>query len=554
MISSRQAGLLLCWIAVLCLGQVAVAQQGPEWGAPPAGKPEAGGVEWASGGKHIPLGDRGDQKVTFPPTTRPIAVIGNEFYDLAAGRPLLKLVGEYDHTATAMSGDGRYFAATVQDRKKVCVWSLETGQRILLVEAGGPSVIDVKWVGIGAGGMLLVCVHNKEIGGAIETWDIEKRIRLRAERHSGSADKICITPDGRFMAAVQDKQVRIYDVRSGAVVATMRNPQINEAVTMPNPQGGPAIARPPRAVDAVFLYAWAKALTFTPSGKELAMVTTHPSLRLIVWSNSGDIVFNEAIVCPQFTIHNETLAANADGSLFLLGGGLVDRKARRIVCTLPMPWANKIRPHFVDKDRVFMPTGDSSRASTLELITLPVAAIQKSIDVMLNPKVAALLRPGDTISIKSDITNVRFDDPENTRKQLEEALAARLAQDGFKVGPGREVTLTLKYQEEAGERLKVVEQSSPFDRNGRDTGRTAEESKGYIVLDLRAKSVEKPLWTSRGQAGSASSFREEVTDQSVRTSMLKNLQAKIRTLEMPYFIPADPQLVSLPLNQGKAEQ
>ena len=45
---------------------------------------------------------------------------------------------------------------------------------------------------------------------------------------------------------------------------------------------------------------------------------------------------------------------------------------------------------------------------------------------------------------------------------------------------------------------------------------------------------------------SARSFREEITDATVRKSMLEHLAKQLSGLDMPYFIPKAKETVALP--------
>ena len=97
-----------------------------------------------------------------------------------------------------------------------------------------------------------------------------------------------------------------------------------------------------------------------------------------------------------------------------------------------------------------------------------------------------------------------------------------------------------------GENLKIIDSATPFDR-GRDTGRTATESKGTAVVLLKVKGYDTPVWKQSLEAQSGRSFREEINDATLRQSMVENLTREVKGLEVPYFIPGDRKLLPLPV-------
>ena len=76
-----------------------------------------------------------------------------------------------------------------------------------------------------------------------------------------------------------------------------------------------------------------------------------------------------------------------------------------------------------------------------------------------------------------------------------------------------------------------------------------EQTRGVAVIELRVKGQAKPVWSTEDQAHSARSFREEITEESVRKSMLEAMLGKLRELDLPYFLPADGAVKPLPLGE-----
>ena len=144
-----------------------------------------------------------------------------------------------------------------------------------------------------------------------------------------------------------------------------------------------------------------------------------------------------------------------------------------------------------------------------------------------------------------ELAGLRGDEAE-TRRMLIDALTRRLARDGIPVGERKNTVLRLKLAEAAGDTLPVFERQSPFDFRGADTGKKATEAKGAAVLELVVKGEDKPLWRGHLNAMSARSFQEEITDATVRKSMIEHLTRQLSGLDMPYFIPKSKETVALP--------
>ena len=122
----------------------------------------------------------------------------------------------------------------------------------------------------------------------------------------------------------------------------------------------------------------------------------------------------------------------------------------------------------------------------------------------------------------------------------------RLPRDGISVAENKTTVLRLKLAEEAGNTLPIFERQSPFDIKGKDTGKKATEAKVAAVLELVVKGDDKPLWCGHLTAMFARSFKEEITDATVRKSMLEHLSKQLSGMDMPYFIPKSKNTVALP--------
>jgi hypothetical protein len=285
-----------------------------------------------------------------------------------------------------------------------------------------------------------------------------------------------------------------------------------------------------------------RGLSYSPDGGEIAGFTTHPAPRLIVWSLKGEVVLDTPVPLPRVVSHKHTLEWMPDRKGWLVNGHLIERSSKRVAVSIRVPFASDVLPHLLDKDHVIGAFGDER--DKLRTFTVPWDKLDAALKQMAD-KAPAFLAPGDAVSLEFELAGLRGEEAE-TKKILGDALTARLARDGITVAAGKPTVLKLKLTEEAGETLPIFERQSVFDFRGKDTGRKATEAKGAAILEIVAKGEEKPLWRGHLKAMSARSFKEEITDATVRKSMLEHLANQLRGLDMPYFIPKAKGVVALP--------
>lgn len=262
----------------------------------------------------------------------------------------------------------------------------------------------------------------------------------------------------------------------------------------------------------------------------------------MVWNTKGELALDEPVPMPRTISHRNTLEWQPDGSGWLVNGYLFDRASKRVTLSIRVPFASEVLPHLLDKDRVIGVFGDDD--SRLQTFTIPREKLSAALKQMA-AKAPSYLAPGEAVSLELELAGLRGDEVE-TRRVLVEALTRRLARDGIPTADNRSTVLRLKLAEEAGDRLPIFERQSPFDFKGKDTGKMATEAKGAAVLELGVKGEDKPLWRGHLRAMSGRSFKEEITDATVRKSMLENLSRQLSGMDMPYFIPKSKDTVALP--------
>ena len=122
-----------------------------------------------------------------------------------------------------------------------------------------------------------------------------------------------------------------------------------------------------------------------------------------------------------------------------------------------------------------------------------------------------------------------------------------MKRDGINYEAGAPNYFKLRLSESAGDTLPIYERQSAFDRLGHDTGRTIAETKGSLVVEFYAEGNDAPVWREVLDAKSSRSFREEINSRTVRESMLNRLSSDLGRMQIPYFMPVDKSLPSLPM-------
>jgi WD40 repeat protein len=314
----------------------------------------------------------------------PVVVVGNEIWQLSAGRLVQTLENPgANRFAPVLSDNGRWFAAALRPKGvgeiSVVVWSTETGKRVLEVPVQEKHLIGL--LTFSRDKCLLIGLGGSE---QIDVWDVEsgqqaKPVAVPIANGLWESGQIAFTPDGAYFAIVAHDDVLICATATGRKVTTMATPG---APTPTSARGKTraqiqAEARE-AALDRVFVYAWIHGLKFSPDGQELAAVTTHRRSQIVVWNRRGALVFYEPLRIPlESAAFAPPFQWLPDGSGWLIGGHLYDRQSKRVV----VKSGGEIGPHCVasviDKDHLF---GRFRRqAPYLEVRTIPWETIRRSV-------------------------------------------------------------------------------------------------------------------------------------------------------------------------------
>jgi hypothetical protein len=520
-----------------------------------------------------------DSVFACPPVAQPaFAVVGNEVWDLKLGKPSeIQIAGPIGSRATCtVSDDGKFFAAETGDHNsKGCpmqVWSLQTGKPVASLSAGGndrqvyffafagPTVKEnTRW--------LVVVGTNEQPQkpsdankSRVDVWDLTAgKIHHSFVIANVAQSMVTISPDRRYLAIPSQDHVHVYDIHQGREVAVMKDPP-NEA-PIPVASKPPGSNSNPGNTDAALRarrfriasgsfreYAFASGIAFSPDGRQLAATFGGLAGRLIIWDSSGRVSFDS--IGRHIPSHfgpdryNRALLWSPDGTKLLLGGQfLVDVKSGQILYDHPVGFAQEKLPIFLDNEHLLAPTGDDA----LDAIALPLADIKASLAAMQNPKVPAIIRPGQKVSVTFEIVGSARGDADKTRDELTKALSDTLTNAGLVVADDQPVVFHISFEEAAGETLEIYEKRNPFDFRGTDTGRKATEAKSKVTIELEAAGSLDPYWSQQIGGNSPRSLNGSVDDTSLRDAMIHNLAGQIHGLQIPSFVPDGGNIKPLPI-------
>ena len=559
--------LALVWAAavvVLVSAPSCWSQEDDPFKANPTAKPlkEAFGSDEgfgaaAGGDLRIPL--QSNSAIAFGPLGCPVVVVDGKVWGVKDGRLLQTLDVEHrdNHTAV-LSDDGKWFAygreSNNSENNPIAIFSTETGEEVFEVPGQVGRYTD--FVAFSLNKYLLLGGRSST---DIQVWDFQAGKMIKLIETAGNAGpkiekgKIAFTTDGKYYAVTSGGELGVCKTTTGKPVVIMSPPsQMDRNGERPAAAVATTIRpRNPRlrtgiqsGTDSTFVYAWLQAMKFSPDNKELAAISTHPVPRLMCWDNRGKIIMDDKLdLPPGIAFWNHSIQWLPDNSGWLVTGHLYDRSTRRIVLGFRSEFGSKNHVWVMDKDHLLGAYGRN--AGALEVIQIPWSDIHNSLKALAD-KAPAHLAPGQAVSLQMQLTGLGGDQAE-TMRLITEAFIRRLERDGLTLASGQKTVFRVRFSEAAGDTLPIYERQSPFDFRGHDTGRTATERKGNMVLEMIVEGEPQPLWRDTISASSSRSFREDINDSTIRQSMLDSLTYRIGELNIPYFIPKSPDLYALPI-------
>ena len=479
---------------------------------------------WGSDTLRIPFEDESD--VTFGPIGCPIVVVKNKVWHLEQKKIVQTLQGEVpEDTLTAISGNGKWFAAADKSKNRedtsVKVWNAATGEVVLEIPGKEDNYVDlIRFSRLDY--LLLGGRHSKEI--EVHQVSTGKQLPTIVCPTRGVRQKeLDFTFDGKYFTGIKNFDIIVVDTKTKNTAAVMEPAKDKEGLRLN--------------------LALLKFVKFAPDGQELAAVVRElEGPRLLVWNSRGKLFFDKTFPRLQHVFFfDPRLEWLPDKSGWIISGHIVDRNLKRIVFGVRLRFAQD--PLFFPLNRTQLVGSFPYDPEALQIAEIPWKDINESIN-MMKEGAEAILSPSQKVGLRIEMNRLGGNSNE-TENLIRETFVKRLSDDGLQVGATGKATFVLRMSEKAGDTLPIYERQNPFDFRGRNTGRSATEVEGRLVIELVYEN--KILWRDTVQASSSRMFTEPITNSSIRKSMLDVLARYLDRIAIPYFIPHSEKHLALPV-------
>ncbi len=472
-----------------------------------------------------------DTKLIFAPAPSPMVAIDDVVFDAAAGKEVGKIpegLKDVD-LKFALSPSGKYFARTSKKMYHVFieVVDTQTGEVKHSLEYADGDFQNVAFMQFTKHDHLFAAVPAPLSAGKLILWRMDTGKVLKEMNTKRIDDrKIALSDSGQYVAAVVDSRLQVFDFTKGKAVAEMQ--------------------QPPKESGIVGGFIFVSSLAFSPDSSELAAIMTGQNAEhhLLVWGADGKIALQRNLgltIRPGYHLDGPLQWA-ADGQGWLLhGDAFVDRQLGAVAWIYEPPVQHHYAHKLLGDEHLVATQGDFSTRNlvSVEIPRKAISAAAKS----LSGGAAALLKPGDMVELRVEVGAVRFGNPGQVIAEIEKNVAQRLKDGGLTIGAGGKAVLSLKYSEAQGEELRVVEGRGAF---GKDTGQRVQET--VAIMDARLTSGGKTIWEETAKKGNPHRIEGAVVnDAAVRDATFDAIGFMLRTLQIPYFVPADENAISLPI-------
>jgi predicted Zn finger-like uncharacterized protein len=485
----------------------------------------------------IPL-PSGTVSMNRPVTASDFLLLGSQVWNVKTGERVSSLGVKIDHgDFAALSPDGKLIAyrGRGNDSAPIAIFSTETrGQTVELEARKGDARLE--WLGFLDANRLMVVWSqwNDTRDNAVQIWNAESGEGLSAFGLGPFTRKdMSVSPDGQQMLFHTSDTV-------GYVALSSKKPKPTP-LPMPDRRALPFL----------------NGLAFSPDNSRAAVYRGGwEGLTILEWDVAKKtIVQNGTIPINAFDIgfnagQNDPFQWTPDGEHWLLKGHLLlDCQTGNPVWMLQSLFAVYASPIMLDRDTMLVPVQSANRHDNfLVSVPFPWEKIRRATAAVKNPSEPALLRPGASVSMEFNPGPLRFLPADQMAQILGEPLAARLKTFGIKVEANQPTTLYLKYNEQTGDALQVVEKRTPFDIRGTPTGQTVNETRFQLEIGWKQTGSDRIFWKTTSQGSTPRSTNAAtVSDQSIHKEMIDHLKRQLNSLMIPYFIPEDESIPLLPV-------
>jgi WD40 repeat protein/DNA-binding SARP family transcriptional activator len=309
----------------------------------------SGHVRTGSGGHHGSYKTQYEAVgVTFTPDGRSVVTVGNDsrllVWDVTSGsvRTTLAETGDMPLRGAVLSPDGTT-AYTTDRTRDVIVWDLSSSHRLDRPFTAGTGYRGWPWFAMSPEGKLLAVASGPRRDGSGKLGTIALvdtsalRVVYRYHYRHGSPQGMAFSPDGATLAvgfvSHEENDVRLLDVASGRITATLEAPQRTVALKF-SPDGrmlfggsGPVdrgvvfvwrLASPGKPVGRLRPRGTVEDLMFTPDGSQLVISTGWDTGGyFVIWDAAAQRVVNTVRADDQGVL---TADISSDGRALLTGG------------------------------------------------------------------------------------------------------------------------------------------------------------------------------------------------------------------------------------------
>jgi WD40 repeat protein len=192
----------------------------------------------------------------------------------------------------AFSRDGKRIVSASSELDAVGVWDTATGREAGMLSGQGHFLQDLTF---GPDGRLLAFTAD----GTLLAWDLSRNDRtILCRIPETSLTGLLLSPDGRALLGVHDKQAQLWDVPAGRKAADLPGEFVigrcmavfsrhGRYLAYSTEDGAVHLWDVPTGAEARVLRGpgvWVRALAFSPDGKRLAAGSAHPENTLGLWS------------------------------------------------------------------------------------------------------------------------------------------------------------------------------------------------------------------------------------------------------------------------------
>lgn len=446
----------------------------------------------------------GDQ-ITVGPPGCPVMVVGQQVWNKSEHSVVATLDGTRERDVlAALSPDGKYFAAAArhpnQQNTNVDVWETDTGRKLFTAAGTSGRYADA----------ILLAPRSLYVGGRwsadLQRWNCANGNKAKAiplTSASFRSSNTAVTSDGKYIAAVSNGRLGILQTTGGKIGGVMQSPENR-------PRASLRASAPTTAPDPgnERVYESLQCLRFSMDNAELAGVATFPVPRILCWESTGKLIVDRPFSGSANVARFNQLEWFSDGNAWLIAGNIIDRETGHILLASDEAFPNSV--HIYDQSRlcgVF-----ASNDSELLIREIPWDQIQGALAEVSNPD-SALVSPAKPVSL-----HVSLDGRSNLESHVTRAMTKRLTADGIKI-----------------------------DDTTHDVAFRVQGDSATSQLTCELVIHGQSRWSALIPDVQALTTEFDSADTVQQKAMLDYVAEKIGGLAVPWFVPANDDLVMLPV-------